>query len=592
MLQLIDWLIIIFYFAITLFIGLKYSKNASKDLAHFFLGGRNLPWYIAGLSMVATTFAADTPLAVTELVAKNGISGNWLWWNMVASGMLTTFFFANMWRRANVLTEVELISIRYSGKAAHFLRAFKALYLGIFMNCLIIGWVNVAIIDILQVFFEINYTTALCITGGIMFFTAIYSAISGYLGVALTDAVQFVIAMTGCIVLAFLTLYAPEIGGVSGLLSSTPEWALQLFPTISQPSSTGIGGTLAIGLSTFFAYIGVQWWASWYPGAEPGGGGYVAQRLMSTKNEKHAVYATLFFQVAHYCLRPWPWIIVGLCCIVLYPNLADKKLGYIMAMKQFLPTGLKGLMLTAFFAAYMSTIATQLNWGAGYIVNDFIRPFLKPQATNNELVKYSKIATLCLMCLGLAVSTQIQSISGVWSFIIECGAGLGLVLILRWYWWRISAYSEITATITPFIVFGILKLLKYNELATNYTTYPNSFFITVGVTTIAWILVTYLTPATQVSTLQSFYAQVQPAGAWANIARNFIPTQTNPLLPKNNIFRLLACWLSSIIMVYSILFASGMLIFMQYDKALIYSIVALISFFILKINIAKANILG
>ncbi|HMS53094.1 MAG TPA: hypothetical protein PKD56_12260, partial [Chitinophagales bacterium] len=314
MLSILDWLLIALYFVISLVIGLRYAKFAGKDLSHFFLGGRSLPWYLAGLSMVATTFAADTPLAVTELVANNGVSGNWLWWNMLASGMLTTFFFANLWRRSGVLTEVELIELRYSGPEAKFLRGFKAVYLGLFLNAMIIGWVNVAMISILEGFFGISPQLALAITAGLMLITAAYSSISGLMGVAVTDAIQFIIAMLGCIVLAILVVSSEKIGGITGLTQKLPDWSLQFFPSLS---NTGAAGqSLAIGMGTFLAFVGVQWWASWYPGAEPGGGGYVAQRFMSTKDEKNAVFATLFFQFAHYCLRPWPWILVGLAAIV------------------------------------------------------------------------------------------------------------------------------------------------------------------------------------------------------------------------------------------------------------------------------------
>ncbi|RYZ33523.1 MAG: sodium:proline symporter, partial [Sphingobacteriales bacterium] len=309
-----DWLVIGSFMALSLWIGLRYKNQASTGLAAYFLGGRNLPWYIAGTSMVATTFAADTPLAVTELVGQSGIAGNWLWWNFLLGGMLTTFFFARLWRRAGILTDVELIEIRYSGRAAAFLRMFRALYLGLFMNCLIIGWVNVALMSILEVFFGISREEQLLFVGLAMVIVMIYSSMSGLLGVAITDVVQFVIAMTGCVILAVLVVNSDKIGGISGLKAQLPAWSLDFFPQITKDSSvSNIAGTLTLSFGAFLAYTSVQWWASWYPGAEPGGGGYIAQRMMSAKDEKHALYATLFFQIAHYCIRPWPWILVGLC---------------------------------------------------------------------------------------------------------------------------------------------------------------------------------------------------------------------------------------------------------------------------------------
>ena len=584
MLSILDWLLIALYFVISLVIGLRYAKFAGKDLSHFFLGGRSLPWYLAGLSMVATTFAADTPLAVTELVANNGVSGNWLWWNMLASGMLTTFFFANLWRRSGVLTEVELIELRYSGPEAKFLRGFKAVYLGLFLNAMIIGWVNVAMISILEGFFGISPQLALAITAGLMLITAAYSSISGLMGVAVTDAFQFIIAMLGCIVLAILVVSSEKIGGITGLTQKLPDWSLQFFPSLSNNGAAG--QSLAIGMGTFLAFVGVQWWASWYPGAEPGGGGYVAQRFMSTKDEKNAVFATLFFQFAHYCLRPWPWILVGLAAIVLYPDLTNKKMGYIYAMRDYLPSGWRGLMLVAFIAAYMSTIATQLNWGASYLVNDLYKRFLSPPAKHPDTataerhyVLVSKFVTLLLMLVGLIASTFINSISGVWQFIMECGAGLGLVLILRWYYWRINAWSEIVATITPFLIFAITKA--------SGITYPTSFFMTVGFTTFAWIVATYLTPPTDANTLISFYQKVQPQGVWWPV-RDLLNL---PVKNDNNlqIAWLFLCWLSGIAMVYSALFATGKLIFMQWTSGFVWTVASIISLFILRWAMRKSG---
>jgi len=552
--QLFDWLIVLAYFIISLFIGLLYRRKASKSTEDFFLSGRNLPWWIAGLSMVATTFAADTPLAVTELVAKNGIAGNWLWWNMLIGGMLTVFFFSRLWRRAGIMTDVEFIEMRYSGKTASFLRGFKAIYLGLFMNTLIMGWVNLAMMKILIGFFPefINKDNVLLFIGVAILITAIYSAVSGLWGVAVTDAFQFVLAMTGCIILAIIIVSQPQIGGIEGLTSKLPNWSLKFLPVIdnSQIQSES-GGLLAISVSTFLAYIGIQWWASWYPGAEPGGGGYVAQRMMSAKNEKHSLLATLFFQIAHYGIRPWPWIIVGLATIILYPNLSDKGSGFVLAMRDFLPTGLKGLLIAAFFAAYMSTIATHLNWGTSYLINDFYKRFIKKTDSEKHYVFISRIITILLMFLSVIVTTQMETISGVWAFLIECGAGLGLVLILRWFWWRINAAGEIAATVTPFIIFLLIKVSGVN------ITFPHTLFVVVPITTISWLITIYLTKPDNTNKLTEFFCRIHPGGpGWKRFA-----LQNPDIKPDSGYLYLLLDWILGIVLVYMFLFGTGKIIF-------------------------------
>ena len=431
--KLIDYLIVIVYFIFTITIALLYSKRAGKSTGDFFLSGRNLPWYLAGISMVATTFAADTPLAVTELVANNGISGNWLWWNFAFGGMLTVFFFARLWRRAGIMTEAEFAEIRYSGKPARFLRGFRALYLGLFMNVIIIGWVNKAMSSILQGMFGIDESVVMFYVFACMILVAVYSAISGLWGVVITDAFQFFIAMLGCIILAIIVINSPQVGGIAGLKSNLPGYVFDFFPTISDvPSAAGV---LAMSVFSFLAYIGIIWWASWYPGAEPGGGGYVAQRMMSAKDEKHSLFATLFFQIAHYAIRPWPWILVGLASLVLYPELTDaqKGMGFIYAMRDFLPAGLKGLLVAAFFAAYMSTIATQLNWGTSFIINDFYKRFVNTKKEESHYVLSSRIATILLMLISLVVTLFISKISGAWAFIIvrsRCWFGFNFKMVL------------------------------------------------------------------------------------------------------------------------------------------------------------------
>jgi len=578
--HIIDWAIVVCYFIINIGIGIYYYKKSGGNTENFFLSGRKLTWWLAGLSMVATTFAADTPLAVTELVGKNGIAGNWLWWNMMIGGMLTVFFFARLWRRANILTDVEFIELRYSGKAASFLRGFKAIYLGLFMNCIIMGWVNLALEKILRGMFpgQIDDTNVMFIVLAIMLFTAIISAMSGLWGVAVTDAFQFGIKMTGCIILAVIVVNSDKIGGMAGLQAKLPEWALKFTPQIGSGSEggTGTGGILMMTVSTFLAFIGIQWWASWYPGAEPGGGGYIAQRMMSAKNEKHSLLATLFFQVAHYCLRPWPWILVALSSIVLYPELsmADKGLGFVKAMNDFLPVGLKGLLLASFFAASMSTIATHLNWGTSYFINDFYKRFLKPNETDKHYVKASRIMTIVLMIIAVFITRYMSTISGVWAFVIECGAGLGLVLILRWFWWRVNAICEIVATVTPFIVYGVIHFYFADKIQ-----FPDTLFIIVPITTLAWVITSFITKPTKEERLLDFYKIVHPGGfGWKKIAAKLPDVKSD-----TGYFVLFIDWGLGIILVYMFLFGIGKIILGVYLLGIIYIIIGLIAgFFILK----------
>ena len=572
-LETLDWIIIIGFAALIIGVGLSYTRRAGKNLDSFFLGGRNLPWYIAGISMVATTFAADTPLAVTELVGQSGIAGNWLWWSFLAGGMLTTFFFARLWRKSGVLTEVELIELRYAGAPAAFLRGLKAVYLGLFINAIIIAWVNVALMSLLEVFFGLTGNEALMWTAIAMVLVAIYSSLSGLLGVAMTDVIQFVVAMTGCIILAVLVLNSDKVGGIAGLKSNLPDGSLNFLPTIGEGDS--LGKTLGLSAGAFFAYMGVQWWASWYPGAEPGGGGYVAQRMMSARSENDAVYATLLFQITHYCIRPWPWILVGLAAVILYPNLPaeDVRLGYVYAMRDFLPTGLKGLLLVAFFAAYMSTISTQLNWGASYLTNDIYKRFIAPKSSDKQLIAASRISTILLMLVGLAVSTVVNSISGAWGFLMQCGAGLGLVLILRWYWWRINAWSEIVATLAPFLAMAILQPLGLE--------FPELFLYTVAFTTVFWLVATFITPPTERDTLLNFYNQVQPDGAWG-IFKTHKST--------GRVLNLLVCWLSAVAMTYGLLFLIGKIIFQEWQSAAMLAVLVAVSFVILRIFVGKTRI--
>ncbi|MBI1937860.1 MAG: Na+:solute symporter [Ignavibacteriales bacterium] len=572
--QLIDYLIILVYFIFSFGIAIFYSKRANKDTNEFFLSGRNLPWYLAGLSMVATTFAADTPLAVTELVVKNGIAGNWIWWNFVFGGLLTVFFFAKLWRRAGIMTEVEFSEIRYSGKPAKFLRGFRAVYLGLFMNVIIMGWVNRAMISILVGIFGLSEQTAFIYVLGTMLIVAVYSALSGLWGVVITDAFQFVFAIIGCIILAVIVVNSGQVGGVEGLQQKLPKFVFDFFPTISS-DVTQTGNMFALSILSFFAYIGIQWWASWYPGAEPGGGGYVAQRMMSAKNEKHALLATFFFQVAHYALRPWPWIIVGLSAMVIYPDLTaeNARMGYIYAIRDFLPAGLKGLLVAAFFAAYMSTIATQLNWGTSYLLNDFYRRFIRKDRNEKHYVFISKIVTVVLMIVSVIVTLFISRISGAWEFILECGAGLGLVLILRWFWWRINAWSEISAIAAPFIALPFVKM--------SGIVFPLSLYYLVGFTTVVWTAVTFLTKPTDQKVLLDFYKRVYPGGAlWKKIS-----DQLPEVKSDSNFGKMFLSWALGVVLVYSSLFGIGSMIFGLYLNALLYFVVAAICLIVILKNL-------
>jgi Na+/proline symporter len=571
-----DFFIIGTFLIMFLGVGFYFKSRAEKDTASFFLGSRTLPWWLAGTSMVATTFAADTPLAVTELVANHGISGNWLWWNMMAGGIFTTFFFARYWRRANILTDVELLEIRYSGKAARFLRGFKAIYLGIFLNGMIIAWVNLALMTLLQVFFGLEGSVLLLCVALCMLFVAFYSSLSGLIGVIYTDFVQFLAAMTGSIILAVVVVSSPSIGGLMELKAKLPEGTLDFFPRVGSADQGNMSGeVLTITLGSFLAYIGFQWWASWYPGNEPGGGGYIAQRMMSTKNERHSVFSLLLFQIAHYCIRPWPWIIVALCTIILYPDLseANVKLGYAMAMKAYLPIGLKGLLLAAFLSAYMSTISTQLNWGASYLMNDFYLRYFDTQP--NKTVRASRIAVFLIMGISLFITTQIESISGVWQFLIEAGAGLGLVLIVRWFWWRVNAWSEIAATVTPLVAYFVAwQWLDWS--------FPHSFFFTVGLTTLSWILVTLWTSPDSNEKLHAFYERIHPAGNWKPFVKH------NP--ENRHIVPLMVCWIATLFLGYGLLFAIGNLLFREWQDFAANLLIIIFGWIVLKKAAAQTDI--
>jgi Na+/proline symporter len=544
---LIDWLIIAAYFGFVLFIGLKFSGRAGRNVEEFFVSGRSLPWWIAGTSMVATTFAADTPLAVTGLVAEHGIAGNWLWWSFVFSGMLTVFLFARLWRRSEVLTDIEFTEIRYGGRPAAILRGFRALYLAIPINSIIMGWVTLAMTKIISVTLNIDRWLAVAICVAI---TLSYSALSGLWGVVITDFFQFFLAVGGSLVLAYFALDA--VGGMSGLRSQMtalhPD-SQEIFRFVPSLDSVWMPAI------TFFVYLAVNWWAAWYPAAEPGGGGYVAQRMFSAKNEKHSLLATLWFNIAHYCLRPWPWILVALASMVLFPALQDKESGYVEVLVNYLPVGFRGLLLASFAAAYMSTISTQLNWGSSYLVNDFYKRFLKPNADPRHYVKASRWATVLLTVIGALVTLSLDTIAGAWKFLLAIGAGTGSVYILRWYWWRINAWSEISAMVFSFVT--AMSLQFFGGLSSDDPIgFAKIMLITVSVSTAGWLLTTYLTSPENEEVLVSFYRKVRPGGRlWATVAEKAGGVSSDSKLGLD-----LLDWLLGCVLIYATLFGVGKLI--------------------------------
>ncbi|HUR92225.1 MAG TPA: sodium:solute symporter family protein [Gemmatimonadaceae bacterium] len=573
--SVLDWLIVAAYFALTVAIGFYFTKRGGSSMSEYFTAGGNVPWWLAGVSMVATTFAADTPLVVTGLVASRGVAGNWLWWNMVMSGILTVFFFARLWRRAGVLTDAELAEVRYGGKQASFLRGFRALYLAIPINLIILGWVTKAMVTILSISLGISPWLAVGICFAI---TVAYAVAAGLWAVLWTDFFQFIIMMTAVIILAWFAVDA--VGGIAALRTGVAaHFGSETAALSVLPVRMGDGGITAytwMPLLALTVFLSVQWWAAWYPGAEPGGGGYIAQRIFSAKTERDGVLATLFFQVAHYAIRPWPWILTGLATVILYPNLENREHGYVHAFMDHLPSPWKGLMLAGFAAAYMSTVATQLNWGASYLINDFYKRFLRPGRTEKHYVNAGRLATIFLFAASLIVTWQLETIEGAWKFLLALGAGTGLVLILRWYWWRINAWSEISAMITSFIV----SLLAFAYIRPRFAAEdPNGdawvMLTTVAVSTVVWLAVTFATKPESDATLDAFYRRVRPGGpGWATVSsrlgfgREKIP---GGALAWSN-------WLAGVIAVYASLFGIGKLVFLEFGSGLILLLIAGLAF--------------
>jgi SSS family solute:Na+ symporter len=570
-LTLLDWAIIIGYFALSAGIGFYFTRRGGSSLSEYFVSGRSVPWWLAGVSMVATTFAADTPLVVTGFVATRGVAGNWVWWSFVMSGMLTVFFFARLWHRAKVLTDVELAEVRYSGRPAAILRGFRALYLAVPINLIILGWVNAAMIKILSISLGVSPYVAVGICFAI---TVAYSVAAGLWAVLWTDFIQFGLAMTAVIVLAVYSVEA--VGGREALQTKAAayfgsEQALSVLPV--RVENGAIIDYTWMPIMALAVFLFVQWWAAWYPGAEPGGGGYIAQRIFSARSERDGVLATLFFQVAHYALRPWPWIVTALATVILYPELsaADKENGYVRAFVDLLPSGWRGLMVVGFAAAYMSTIATQLNWGASYLVNDFYRRFMRKDASEKHYVNVSRVATIVLFLASILVTWQIQTIGRAWTFLLAIGAGTGLVLILRWYWWRINAWSEISAMLASFVVSVIAMQIVPPRFAGTANADAWVMLVTVAVSTVVWIGVTFLTRPEPDSVLDAFYRRVRPGGpGWKSVSARLgfgrEPIPGGALAWTN--------WIAGIVAVYSTLFGIGKLVFGDLSSGLILLLIA------------------
>ena len=569
-----DWLVIALYFAVSAAIGLAYTRRAGQSLADYFVSGRSLPWWLAGTSMVATTFAADTPLAVAGLVAKYGVAGNWLWWNGAISGVLTVFFFSRLWRRAGVLTDVEFAELRYGGRPAAVLRGFRALYLALPINLIIMGWVTRAMVTILQITLDVNPWVAAVVIFAV---TALYSVLSGLWGVIVTDAFQFVFAMGGSVLLAVLAVQS--VGGLESLTSQaaarfgSTEAAFGVIPPTDQAW---------LPLSTLLVFLAVQWWAAWYPGQEPGGGGYVVQRILSAKDERHGLLATLWFTIAHYALRPWPWILVGFVALLRYPNLPNPEEGYVRVMVDILPSPAKGLLLAAFAAAYMSTISTHLNWGASYLVNDVYLRFLRPAAGPRAQVVASRVATGVLMVLSLVVMSMLTSVEQGWKVLIGLGAGTGLVFILRWYWWRVNAWSEISAMTASLLTSLALGAWGYDLGNPGSATYAKTMLITVGVTTAVWLGVTFLTRPESDATLERFYRQVRPGGpGWRAVARRL--GFGDDRIPGGALSWV--NWIAGIVAVYMAVFALGAVLTGAPGRGLLYGGVAIAAFSLIYRNL-------
>ena len=551
----LDWIVVCLYIAVTLVTGLYFARRASRQTDEFFLGGRSMPWWLLGTSMVATTFSTDTPNLVTDLVRTGGVSENWIWWAMAISGMCTVFFYAQLWRRSNILTDVGFYELRYSGRPAAFLRGFRALYLGIFFNVMIMATVTLAAIKIGGVLLGVSKYEVILIAGTV---TALYSATSGFWGVVVTDLLLFIVAMTGSLAAAYYAVQQPAVGGLNGLFTNPAlEGKLALLPDFTDLHSAA---------AIFIIPIAVQWWSTWYPGAEPGGGGYIAHRMLAAKDESHALKATLWFNLAHYALRPWPWIIVALASLIVYPTLDSIQAAFptvdpsivrhdlaYPAMLVFLPSGLLGLVVASLAAAYMSTISTHLNWGASYIIDDWYRRFISPDREDRHYLRLARLATIGLIILAGIVSLWLENALQAFQILLQIGAGTGLVFLLRWFWWRINAWSEISAMIISFLIAVYFQFVHTNILGLEPL--EPSFQLVFGVllTSVGWVTVTLLTPPASPETLKSFHQLIRPmGGGWRGAGLGLEP-EPNGSSPTAAFL----AWFLGCIAIYGALFGTG-----------------------------------
>lgn len=598
----LDWVIIGIFFVILISIGYAASFRAGKDTASFFLSGRNMPWWLLGISMVATTFSADTPNLVTDMVRTGGVASNWQWWAFLLTGMLTVFVYAKLWSRSKVMTDLEFYELRYAGKMAAFLRGFRAVYLGYFFNVMVIATVSLAFIKIAAVMMGLQPSTALIIASVIVVF---YSSLGGLKSILWTDLFQFSFAMFGAILAAVYIVGSPEVGGLTRLMEHpNVSDKLSLIPSISQPE---------LFVSIFLIPIAVQWWAVWYPGAEPGGGGYVAQRMLAAKNESHAVGATLLFNFFHYALRPWPWILVGLASLVVFPDIASmtaqypdvpeqyiqNDFAYPAMLREFLPSGLLGLVVASLIAAFMSTTASQLNWGSSYLVNDFYGRFYKPEATEKQRIRFGRVSTVVLMISSVLLALVLQNALQAFQYILMIGAGTGLLYILRWFWWRINAYSEVSAMIAAgafslmFILVENFVMIRLQDdmvdvfgLQTSMS-YWNVIKLlgTVVLTSVTWILVTLVTSPVDQPTLRSFYSRIRPGGpGWKHVVdqaeREGVHLVKEDQL-KWDVPTGILCMILGTLMIYSLLFTIGYVLYGNYTASILLGLIAVSSGFML-----------
>lgn len=565
--------VIIYFLVLVLLIFISRKKIQQKSLEDYFLSSRKAPWYIAGTSMVATTFAADTPLLVAGLTARQGIAGNWLWFNMAITAAMTVFLFARLWRRAGILTDLEFQELRYGGKPAAVLRGAKAVYFGLFMNILVIGWVNVAMLTISRVLLPQLHPQ--WVVGFLATVTLLYVSMAGLRGLTAADAFQFIVAMTGSIVLAVYALGDERVAGIDGLLKQLPDETFNFLPVIGVDGQTENTG-FSLGVLSFAAFAGLQWWASWYPGAEPGGGGYIAQRIMSSRDERHGVLASLWFSIAHIALRPWPWILAALAGMVLFADLPlhQKEQSYPMLIQEVLPSPWRGIMLAAFFGAYMSTLSTQINWGSSYLVNDFYKRFFNSEKSQNHYIKAAVISNTTITFLSLLISfTLLETVQQTWELLLQFGAGTGFILLLRWFWHRVNAAAEIASLVAPIIAVLAMKYIFHNSIDKEWLEFPLSLYIIVPFSVTVSLVVMFLTAPENTGVTDRFYKRVLPPGpGWRQIARR------TGLAPTDSLKVNFTGWVSAVFLIYGLLFTTGSLLFSK-TGSLWFSVVLLIAGF-------------